>query len=60
MVLLVGIGQQFINDYYARMDANQNLNDMASMIVAAIVLLVTVHFKSSQSRMYLVTNKRRN
>ncbi len=43
MVLLVGIGQQFINDYYAQMDANQNLNDMASMIVAAIVLLVLVN-----------------
>jgi P-type conjugative transfer protein TrbL len=43
MVLLVGIGQQFINAYYAQMDANMNLNDMASMLVAAIVLLVLVN-----------------
>ena len=43
MVLLVSIGQQFINNYYAQMDANQNLNDMAAMIVAALVLLVLVN-----------------
>ena len=43
MVLLVGIGQQFINAYYAQMDANINLNDMAAMLVAAIVLLVLVN-----------------
>ena len=43
MVLLVGIGQQFINTYYAQMDANINLNDMAAMLVAAIVLLVLVN-----------------
>jgi type IV secretion system protein TrbL len=43
MVLLVGIGQQFINAYYAQMDANLNLNDLASMLVAAIVLLVLVN-----------------
>jgi P-type conjugative transfer protein TrbL len=43
MVLLVGIGQQFINAYYAQMDVNMNLNDMASMLVAAIVLLVLVN-----------------
>jgi len=43
MVLLVGIGQQFINVYYAQMDANMNLNDLASMLVAAIVLLVLVN-----------------
>ncbi|WP_340124141.1 P-type conjugative transfer protein TrbL [Methylobacter svalbardensis] len=43
MVLLVGIGQQFINAYYAQMDANMNLNDMAAMLVAAIVLLVLVN-----------------
>ena len=43
MILLVGVGQQFINAYYAQMDANMNLNDMASMLVAAIVLLVLVN-----------------
>ena len=43
MVLLVGIGQQFINAYYAQMDTNMNLNDMAAMLVAAIVLLVLVN-----------------
>lgn len=43
MILLVGIGQQFINAYYTQMDANINLNDMAAMLVAAIVLLVLVN-----------------
>jgi P-type conjugative transfer protein TrbL len=43
MILLVGIGQQFINIYYAQMEANINLNDMAAMLVAAIVLLVLVN-----------------
>jgi P-type conjugative transfer protein TrbL len=43
MVLLVGIGQQFINNYFAQMDSNMNLNDMASMLVAAVVLLVLVN-----------------
>jgi P-type conjugative transfer protein TrbL len=43
MVLLVGIGQQFINDYYTQMDANMNLNDMAAMLVAAVVFLVLVN-----------------
>jgi type IV secretion system protein TrbL len=43
MILLVGIGQQFIDSYYAQMDANINLNDMAAMLVAAIVLLVLVN-----------------
>jgi type IV secretion system protein TrbL len=43
MVLLVGIGQQFINGYYTQMDANINLNDMAAMLVAGVVLLVLVN-----------------
>ena len=43
MILLVGIGQQFINAYYTQMDANIKLNDMAAMLVAAIVLLVLVN-----------------
>jgi len=43
MILLVGIGQQFINAYYAQIGANINLNDMAAMLVAAIVLLVLVN-----------------
>lgn len=43
MVLLVSIGQQFINNYFAQMDTNMNLNDMASMLVAAVVLLVLVN-----------------
>ena len=43
MVLLVGIGQQFINTYYTQMDVNINLNDMAAMLVAAVVLLVLVN-----------------
>ncbi len=43
MVLLVSIGQQFINNYFSQMDTNMNLNDMASMLVAAVVLLVLVN-----------------
>jgi P-type conjugative transfer protein TrbL len=43
MVLLVSIGQQFINNYFSQMDINMNLNDMASMLVAAVVLLVLVN-----------------
>jgi P-type conjugative transfer protein TrbL len=43
MILLVGIGQQFINAYYSQMDTNINLNDMAAMLVSAIVLLVLVN-----------------
>jgi P-type conjugative transfer protein TrbL len=43
MILLVGIGQQFINAYYSQMDANINLNDMAAMLVSALVLLVLVN-----------------
>ena len=43
MILLIGIGQQFINAYYAQIGTNINLNDMAAMLVAAIVLLVLVN-----------------
>ena len=35
MILLVGIGQQFISQYYSQMDTNMNLDDMAAMFVAS-------------------------
>jgi type IV secretion system protein VirB6/type IV secretion system protein TrbL len=43
MVLIVGIGKTFINDYYMQMDAKINLNDMAVMLVVAIILLALVN-----------------
>jgi type IV secretion system protein TrbL len=43
MILLVGIGQQFINQYFSQMDTNMNLNDMAAMFVASLILLGLVN-----------------
>lgn len=43
MVLLVGIGKTFLDDYYLRMNAGLSLKDMAVMMVASIVLLVLVN-----------------
>jgi type IV secretion system protein TrbL len=40
MVLIVGIGKTFLDDYYARMAAGLNLKDMAVMVIVAIILLV--------------------
>ena len=37
------LAKRQINAYYAQMDANMNLNDMAAMLVAAVVLLVLVN-----------------
>ncbi len=39
MILLVGIGQTFINDYFARL-STVSLREMAVMLIASIVLLV--------------------
>ncbi len=43
MVLIVGIGQTFVNEYMADMDAGMTFADMGSFIVAAIVLLILVN-----------------
>jgi type IV secretion system protein TrbL len=42
MVLLVGIGKSFVDQYYAAMDAGLNLNELAVMLVVSVVLLSLV------------------
>lgn len=39
MVLLVGIGQSFVDQYYNNMTTGLNLNEMGVVLVASIVLL---------------------
>ncbi|SDA23371.1 type IV secretion system protein VirB6/type IV secretion system protein TrbL [Nitrosospira sp. Nsp18] len=43
MVLLVGIGKTFLDDYYASMDAGSNLRELGVMLVASMVLLTLVN-----------------
>jgi type IV secretion system protein VirB6/type IV secretion system protein TrbL len=43
MVLLVGIGKSFIDLYYNNISAGINLNELAVMLVVAIVLLALVN-----------------
>ena len=43
MVLLVGIGRTFLNDYYTQMSAGINLKEMGVMMVVAIILLALVN-----------------
>ncbi|MHB8977498.1 MAG: P-type conjugative transfer protein TrbL [Trichloromonadaceae bacterium] len=43
MVLLVGIGKSFVDQFYLSMDAGINLNDLAVMMIVGIVLLVLVN-----------------
>lgn len=43
MVLLVGIGKSFVDQFYASMDAGLNANDLAVMLIVAVVLLVLVN-----------------
>ncbi len=43
MVLLVGIGKTFLDDYYFRMNAGLSLRDMGVMMVISIVLLTLVN-----------------
>lgn len=43
MILLVGIGKTFMDDYYARMAAGIELKETAVLMVAALVLLVLVN-----------------
>lgn len=40
MVLLVGIGKTFLDDYYSRMSSAMPLSEMGVMLVVAVVLLV--------------------
>jgi type IV secretion system protein TrbL len=42
MVLLVGIGKSFVDQYYAAMDAGLNLEELAVMLVVSVVLLSLV------------------
>jgi len=43
MILLVGIGKTFMDDYYARMATGIQLKETAVLMVAALVLLVLVN-----------------
>lgn len=43
MVLLVGIGKSFLDDYYLQMSAGANLREMGVMLVASMVLLTLVN-----------------
>lgn len=42
MVLLVGIGKTFLDDYYARMSQGVNLEEMGVMLIVVIILLALV------------------
>jgi type IV secretion system protein VirB6/type IV secretion system protein TrbL len=42
MVLLVGIGKSFVDQYYTAMDAGLNLKELAVMLVVSVVLLTLV------------------
>lgn len=42
MVLLVGIGRSFVDQYYAAMSAGISLNELGVMLVVAVVLLALV------------------
>jgi type IV secretion system protein TrbL len=42
MVLLVGIGKTFVDQYYAGMDAGLEINELAVMLVVSVVLLSLV------------------
>lgn len=43
MVLLVGIGQDILNDYYTNMSAGVEFGEMAVLLIVAVVLLVLVN-----------------
>lgn len=43
MVLIVGIGKTFLNDYYAQMSLGVNLKELAVMLVVVVVLLALVN-----------------
>ena len=43
MVLLVGIGKTFLDDYYAQMSVGINLKEMGVMMIVVIILLMLVN-----------------
>lgn len=43
MVLLVGIGKTFLDDYYGRMSAGINLKEMGVMLIVCVILLALVN-----------------
>ncbi|SHM14453.1 type IV secretion system protein VirB6/type IV secretion system protein TrbL [Nitrosospira sp. Nsp11] len=43
MILLVGIGKTFLDDYYLRMSGGLNLKELSVMMVASIVLFALVN-----------------
>ncbi|WP_097068063.1 P-type conjugative transfer protein TrbL [Nitrosovibrio sp. Nv4] len=43
MVLLVGIGRSFLDDYYLQMSGGMNLKELSVMMVVSIVLLTLVN-----------------
>jgi type IV secretion system protein TrbL len=43
MVLIVGIGRTFLDDYYTRMTASLSLKEMGVMLIVAVVLLMLVN-----------------
>ena len=43
MVLLVGIGKTFLDDYYARMSEGINLKEMGVMLIVCVILLALVN-----------------
>ncbi len=43
MVLLVGIGKTFLDDYYDRMSEGINLKEMGVMLIVCVILLVLVN-----------------
>lgn len=42
MVLLVGIGKTFLDDYYARMSSGINLKEMGVLLIVCVILLALV------------------
>ena len=43
MILMVGIAQSIITNYYNQMSAGINLNEIATILVVAVILLLLVH-----------------
>lgn len=43
MVLLVGIGKTFLDDYYSRMSAGVEFSEMGVMLIVSVVLLMLVN-----------------
>lgn len=43
MVLLVGIGKTFLDDYYSRMSSGVNLKEMGVLLIVVIILLALVN-----------------